>query len=374
MEVGVIGTSKKENEHRVAIHPEHIQNIPKETRKHLHFEKKFGAQFGVEDDRISALTGTPLLDRGCLFSSMDAVLIPKPVEEDFLEAQRGMLVCGWMHSIQNSDIVQIAIERNLTLLAWENMYYRGKRGAVHIFNSNNEMAGYCGVQHALQLMGIDGNFGPSRKAIIIGFGSAGRGAISALIGHGFHDITVYTNRPPHLVADKMRGIQYKQIQRRKGKSNSLLAVESPQGTRLLIDELSEADVIVNCVYQNPEDPVVFVSNNDRSKLHPHCLVIDISCDKGMGFEFACPTSFDRPIRKIDSIFYYAVDHTPSLLWDSATREISSSFLPFLPFLVDSSPNEVLDNAIDIKNGHVINKKILRYQKRSDSYPYESLTG
>lgn len=73
------------------------------------------------------------------------------------------------------------------------------------------MAGYCGVQHVLQLRGIDGNFGLSRKIVILGYGSVSRGAIYALKGHGFNDITVCTKRPTYLVSEKIPGIAYEQV-------------------------------------------------------------------------------------------------------------------------------------------------------------------
>lgn len=37
--VGIVGSSLKENEERVAIHPEHIERIPLELRKQMTFEK-----------------------------------------------------------------------------------------------------------------------------------------------------------------------------------------------------------------------------------------------------------------------------------------------------------------------------------------------
>jgi hypothetical protein len=39
----------------------------------------------------------------------------------------------------------------------------------------------------------------------------------------------------------------------------------------------------------------------------------------MGFSWAQPTSFADPMFTVGSnIHYYAVDHSPSLLWNSAT--------------------------------------------------------
>jgi alanine dehydrogenase len=370
MDIAVIGTSKKENERRVAIHPYHIGLIPMDIRKHLFFEKGYGIPFGVNDDNIRSLTGNALLERGELLRSSKAVLITKPIAEDLEELPDGALVWGWLHCVQQSDIAQIAIDKKLTLIAWENMYYRGKRDKLHIFSRNNEMAGYCGVQHALQLLGIDGNFGPVRKVVVIGFGSVSRGAIAALEGHGLRDLTVYTMRPSYLIGNKLPGIRYKHIAQDDA---GTLVTANPNGDKTpFIDVLTTADIIVSGVMQNLHRPLMFVSDSEIAKFTRTCLVVDISCDAGLGFSFARPTKYSDPVFRVGNINYYAVDHTPTLLWESASWEISSSVLPYLPYIAQNSDNKVLHDATDIKDGLIRNKDILSYQNRSPEYPYEPL--
>lgn len=370
MDIAVIGTSKKEHEKRVPIHPDQISWIPQKIRKHLFFEKGYGIPFDMNDEAIFQFTGNRLIEREELFRNCKAILITKPVPEDFEEMQNGALVWGWLHSVQQSIIAQYAIDKKLTLLAWENMYYQGERDLIHIFSKNNEMAGYCGVQHALQLMGIDGGYGPKRKVAVISMGSASRGALYSLMGHGFNNITVYTRRPPFLTADKLPGIQYRQIT--KSDTNTIEITDCNGNKMPFVSELTDTDIIVNGVLQNPNDPDIYIKENDISKFKKTCLIIDISCSLGMGFSFARPTSFSDPIFKIGNIKYYAVDHTPSLLWNSASWEISNGILPYLKYIVEGSSNKVLENAIDIKNGKILNKDILAFQNRALTYPYKQL--
>ncbi|MBU1650840.1 alanine dehydrogenase, partial [bacterium] len=72
--------------------------------------------------------------------------------------------------------------------------------------------------------------------------------------------------------------------------------------------------------------------------------------------------------------YYAVDHTPSYLWNSATWEISKSLIPFLPTVMQGpdawDKDEVIRQAIEIRSGKVLNEKILNFQKRAAEYPHE----
>ncbi len=76
---------------------------------------------------------------------------------------------------------------------------------------------------------------------------------------------------------------------------------------------------------------------------------------------------------VGNISYYGVDHTPTLLWNSATWEISCALLPYLESVVCEEENKVISEAIDIQAGKVMNQDILIYQNRSNVYPYKQLS-
>ena len=101
--------------------------------------------------------------------------------------------------------------------------------------------------------------------------------------------------------------------------------------------------------------------------------MDVSCDEGMGFYFAKPTTFKEPMFKVGKIHYYAVDHTPSYLWNSASWEISNSLIPYLPIVMGGpaswKESETVRRAIEIRDGVVQNPKILSFQNRSAAYPH-----
>ena len=77
--------------------------------------------------------------------------------------------------------------------------------------------------------------------------------------------------------------------------------------------------------------------------------------------------------KYETIDYYAVDHTPSYLWESATRSISAALVVYLPNVVagrdDWQQNDTIRNAINIDDGVIQNKSILSFQKREPHYPH-----
>ena len=160
---------------------------------------------------------------------------------------------------------------------------------LHVFYKNNEIAGYAAVLHSLQLLGRDGHYGPRRRVTVFGYGSVSRGAIYALQGRGFNNIHVFTRRSPHLVADQNPDVYYGQYM---VAPDGGVSVRTSEGRiRSVLDELSESDIVCNGVLQDPTDPVIFVRDGDVAGLKPRSLIIDISCDPGMGFSFARPTSF-----------------------------------------------------------------------------------
>ena len=89
------------------------------------------------------------------------------------------MLWGWPHCVQDEEMTQLAIDRRLTLIAWEAMNHWTEDGAfsLHVFHKNNELAGYCSVLHALQLMGTTGEYGRRLRAAVISFGATARGAV-----------------------------------------------------------------------------------------------------------------------------------------------------------------------------------------------------
>jgi alanine dehydrogenase len=142
----------------------------------------------------------------------------------------------------------------------------------------------------------------------------------------------------------------------------------------LSEFLADHDLIVNCVLQDTDAPLIFLVDEDLPSLSPGTLIVDVSCDLGMGFSWARPTSFDEPMFTVgDNVHYYGVDHTPSYLWDSATWENSQALLPYLPVVLAGGDawdaDETIRRAIEIRDGVVQNPDILSFQHRSADFPH-----
>lgn len=374
LKIGVAHTSKKKNEKRIPIHPDHFLRLPKHIKSQLVFEKGYGEPFNISDEEMcEQISG--VASRSELLSKMDAVIIAKPVLEDLEELKQGGILWGYHHCVQQTAFTQLAIERKQTLIAFEDMFVWGPNGEIgrHSFYKNNEMAGYCAVLHALQLKGIDGHYGNQRKVLIFSFGAVSRGAIYALKAHGFRDITICIQRPDHEVREEILNCHYTRIAKSKNKNERMIAIEHDGSERPLLDLISESDILINGVLQEPNDPINFIIEGEQSYLKKGCLIIDVSCDENMGFYFAKPTTFDDPIFKKGTVDYYGVDHTPSYLWESASRAISAALIVYLPTIIGGRKNwendETIRKAINIDSGVIQNPTILSFQNRKKDYPH-----
>jgi NAD/NADP transhydrogenase alpha subunit len=220
---------------------------------------------------------------------------------------------------------------------------------LHVFHKNNEMAGYCSVLHALQLIGSTGTYGRRLRAAVIGFGATARGAVTALGAHGVTDVDILTHRGVTAVASPIHSADIVQFDEQAtgpgGRSQCYALVDG--GRTPLSEFLAEHDVIVNCVLQDTDAPLTFLVEDDLAAFQPGSVIIDVSCDEGMAFSWATPT--------------------PSYLWNSATWEISEALLPYLRSVLAGpegwNADPTIRRAIEIQDGKILNPAITSFQRR-----------
>ena len=78
---GVIGTSAKENEHRLPLHPDHLTRIRRELRRRITLEHGYGARFGHADRDLRRLVAG-FATRDEIIATSDVVVLPKPQHAD----------------------------------------------------------------------------------------------------------------------------------------------------------------------------------------------------------------------------------------------------------------------------------------------------
>lgn len=377
--LGVLADSAMENERRLPFHPHHLDRIDPDLRARMIVERGYAADFQLEPGYVESRVGR-VAERSEVIAAADVLLLPKPQLTDVREIPEGRTLWGWPHCVQDTGMTQTAIDRRLTLIAFEAMNHWTRQGefSLHVLHKNNELAGYCSVIHALSLIGSTGDYGPRLSAVVIGFGATARGAVTALKAHGIHDIQVLTQRGASAVGSPIHSAQLTQLNTDGGPTH-LSTVPTDNGDVSLPTFLASHDIVVNCTLQDVTAPLTYLRTEDLREFTAGSLIIDVSCDAGMGFEWAKPTGFDDPMFTVgQGVHYYAVDHSPSYLWNSATWEISEALLPFLRTVMEGpaswAENLTISRAIEIQDGVVRNADILDFQGRDPAYPHAYTAG
>ena len=81
LKLGVFSLSRKENEHRLPIHPLHFERIDADLRQRIYLERGYGERFGVADERLAPYVAG-LRTRAELIADCEVVLLPKPLAPD----------------------------------------------------------------------------------------------------------------------------------------------------------------------------------------------------------------------------------------------------------------------------------------------------
>jgi alanine dehydrogenase len=377
LSLGVLSRSGKESECRLPIHPLHLGRIMFDLRARIYLEEGYAERFGVPDEQLAAFVAG-VRPREQLISDCDVILIAKPLAQDIAQLQVGQTVWGWAHCVQNTQLTQLAIDRRLTVVAFEAMDHWTTDGVrdLHVFRNNNELAGYCSVLHALAIIGTTGNYGRRLRAVVVSFGATSRGAVAALNAHGVRNVDLLTRRDVTAVGSSIQCARLLHFDQ-DGAMPRRCHVLCESGRVPMAAFLAQHDIIVNCVLQDTDAPLTFLVDDDLAAFAPGTLIVDVSCDEAMGFSWARPTTFSQPTFVVgDNIHYYGVDHSPSYLWNSATWEISEALLPYLRAVLDGhqgwAGDETILRAIEIRDGTIQNPKILSFQHRSPDYPHAQL--
>lgn len=310
--------SHKENENRRAIIPEHIALMS--HPKQLYFEKGYGSVLGISDEEYAALSCHVCSREEVL--RQDIICDPKVGDGEYLnDLCPGQTIFGWVHATQNKHITDSLVNNELSAYAWEHMHEEGR----HVFWRNNELAGEAAVMHAFQCYG---RMPYETNVAVIGRGNTARGVIKVLNMLGAHVV------------------QYDR------KTEGLLR-----------SELNKYDVIVNCVLWDVLRKDHIISRSDLQRMKKNAMIIDVSCDRGGGIETSVPTTIEKPTYLVDGVLHYVVDHTPSLFYKTFTWNNSALLYPYLEELIQDRCGKVLNGALIVFQGRILDQEIIRFQGR-----------
>ncbi len=307
----------KRDERRRALLPGDLEAVRKPSL--LVFQRGYGGPLGCDDQAYESF-GAVVADRAEV-DECPIICDPKPTAAAGY-FQPGGTLFGWIHAIQGRRMTDLLVSNRMTAIAWEDMSEDGR----HSFWRNNELAGEAAVAHAFVHWGR-APYGCD--VAVIGTGNVARGALRVAERAGCN-AAVYDLRTSHL----------------------------------LREEIGRYDVLVNAVLWDVFRTDHLVYEEDLEKMRPGSMIVDVSCDEDGAIQSSHPTTIADPVYWHNGVLHYAVDHTPSLYFRTATESISKVVARFVSDLAEGCPNPVLERATIIRNGEIRDERISRFQHRA----------
>ena len=309
--------SHKNNEQRRAILPDQVRLL-----KHpdlLCFETGYGSSVDVSDqDYLNA--GAQVVSREEAMKC-DIITDVKLGDADYLDQLAdGKILFGWAHAAQGVAFTSKCMEKNFTVIAWEEIFEQGR----YIFYRNREIAGEAAV---LQAFTHYGRMPYECRVAIIGNGQTAKGAMRILHGLGA-TVDIYGRKLEKLFRQNM----------------------------------TEYDVIVNCVMWDISRKDHLIAKEDLKKLKPHAMIIDVSCDPHLGIETSHPTTISDPVYTVEGVIHYAVDNTPAMFPLTVTKVLSEGNAHIFDAVIEGNLTTALENAMVIENGHIKSKSIWDFRE------------
>lgn len=304
----------KEHELRRALLPSELAGI--ERPQDLVFEQGYGNILEIADEQY-ARTGARIGSRAEVLACA-TIVDPKVGDADYLgNLARGTTIFGWVHAAENQGVADALMQGGLTAYAWEHLYEDGR----HVFWRNNQLAGEAAVLHAFL---CQGRMPQGQRVAVIGRGDTALGAIGVLEGLGAH-VTVYQRKTE----------------------------------ALLRKELPSFDAVVNCVMWDLTRTDHILSRDDVARMRPGSLIIDVSCDEAGAIETSHPTTIGHPTYRAEGILHYAVDHTPSLVYRTASEAISTAVAPYINELSCGKHSKTLEDGLIVRDGTPVRRRTPR---------------
>lgn len=114
---------------------------------------------------------------------------------------------------------------------------------------------------------------------------------------------------------------------------------------LFQEELPQYDVIINAILWDLKRTDHIMYRKDLQRLKKNAIIIDVSCDRAGAIETSIPTTITNPTYMVDGILHYVVDHTPSLLYRTASYSISAEIAKYIDDLIENRANATLEGSV-----------------------------
>ena len=132
--------------------------------------------------------------------------------------------------------------------------------------------------------------------------------------------------------------------------------------KLFREKMAEYDVLINCVMWDISRKDHLISREDLKRLKPHTMIVDVSCDPGLGIESSHPTTISDPVYMEEGVLHYAVDNTPAMFPLTVTKVLSEGNARIFDEVIEGGLSPALEKAMIIENGHIRDSSVRSFRE------------
>lgn len=345
----------KSQEGRVALLPAQVKHLVGLGHRLL-VERDAGMLSDAPDPAYVAAGAAVVESGAAVFAGTELIVKVKeilPAEFGYLRPEH--VVFTNIHGALDRRQVDRLLEVGLTAIAAEE---------THEFGSpNSVLAGEIGALEGVRLVlaphGGTGrhfmaHFGaPAAKAVVIGLGGAGRGALRTLLGLGLSVV----------------GLDVSAGARREALFNWHKQNFRAFDISELAAHLPDADLVINCVLWDKQRKDHMITRDMLMHMKPRAVIVDISCDTAGAIETTRATRWEDPVYEVDGIRHFCVDNIPGAAPATASAGYAEAILPYICLIAEHGPveacrrNRWLARGLTCAGGELILEEVGRFQNR-----------
>jgi NAD(P) transhydrogenase subunit alpha len=355
MIIGILKETGTEN--RVAILPVEVcalKNMGIEVIVELHA----GQRSFASDDAFSN-AGALLAERKEVISKAAMLLsVNPPLDDDLNSFSQGQILCCVLNPVENSDWLDRARQKGLTILALDLIPRTTRAQSMDILSSMATVSGYKAVIDAAAIlprffpmfMSAAGTIKPSR-VLILGAGVAGLQAIAIARKLGAV-VEVFDVRSA--VKEEVKSLGGKFIEvtgAREDAAAGGYAVEQTDEFKKKQQELIQqraiaADVVITTAQIPGKKAPVLILKETVHLMKPGSVIIDLAASTGGN----CELTENGKTIVINGVSIIGKSDYPSALPTDASKMFGNNIINLLKIMVDKAGNLSLNMEDDIING------------------------
>lgn len=317
MDIGIPRETKPQ-EGRVALLPDHVNALVREGHT-VRVEKNAGVLSGADDQSYSAAGALILESAAQIFDTSELIVkVKEPLEHEFgLYKARHILFTN-VHSAADKPLTDHLLKVGLTAIAAEDTHQHGSPNCPLA----GEVGAFEGVRLCLSPHGGSGrhfmpHFGaPALKAVVLGLGAVGNGALRTLMRLGCSVSGLDINPGSRMKADlDWAGQDF-----------------TSADVNALPELLADTDLFVNCVLWPKHRDDHLIDRAMLKRMKSTAVIVDISCDEGGAVETTRATTWSDPVYSEDGIRHFCVDNIPGAVPETASAGYGAALLPFVKLI------------------------------------------